>query len=301
MKNIAYGVVVLMLIITACGGSTSFTTENGTEVKYITQGEGDLAVDTMVSLLKVKYTTESGKVLMESTEDNPMPLKISKSATADQGELFEVLSMLRTGDSVGFELVASELFEKTFRAPLPDSIPADSKIKFDIAYIDQLTEAGYYEMVQEKAEKAAEKQKTIDAELLDEYLAEKGIEATTTASGLRYVVTEEGSGPKPENGQTVEANYAGYVLDGTYFDTSIESVAKEQGIYREGRPYQPFSFPLGQGRVIKGWDEGFALLNVGSKATLYIPSTLGYGTRGSGPVIKPNSILVFDVELLGTK
>ena len=77
-----------------------------------------------------------------------------------------------------------------------------------------------------------------------------------------------------------------------------KTVAKEQGIYQEGRPYQPFTFPIGQGRVIKGWDEGIGLLNVGTKATLYIPSTLGYGSRSAGAVIKPNSILVFDVELL---
>ncbi|MEQ9007037.1 MAG: FKBP-type peptidyl-prolyl cis-trans isomerase, partial [Ekhidna sp.] len=90
----------------------------------------------------------------------------------------------------------------------------------------------------------------------------------------------------------------GKVISGEYFDTSIESVAKEQEIFREGRDYAPFSFSLGQGRVIKGWDEGIALLNEGAKATLYIPSPLGYGNRGSGPIIEPNSILIFDVELV---
>ena len=139
----------------------------------------------------------------------------------------------------------------------------------------------------------------IDKEVLDTYLAENGIEATSTESGLRYVITEQGSGPQPSTGQMVQVNYAGWVLNGAYFDTSIESVARENDIFREGRTYEPFSFAIGQGRVIKGWDEGIALLNVGSKATLYIPSPLGYGNRGSGPVIKPNSILVFDVELVG--
>jgi FKBP-type peptidyl-prolyl cis-trans isomerase FkpA len=96
----------------------------------------------------------------------------------------------------------------------------------------------------------------------------------------------------------VSVNYAGWVLNGAHFDTSIKEVAEENGLYNPGRPYEPLSFPVGQGRVIKGWDEGIGLLNEGSKARLFIPSSLGYGTRGSGQIIKPNSILVFDVELV---
>ncbi|WP_425393027.1 FKBP-type peptidyl-prolyl cis-trans isomerase [Ekhidna sp.] len=293
MRKLGY--IVLAIIMVACGSNT-FETEGGTVVTYVEKGDGETPVDSLVSMFKIKYTTENGFVMMDANE--PMPLKIDPNNAVAQGELFEVLTQLRTGDSVGFELVASELFENTFRAPLPDSIPADSKIKFEIAYIDQLTEQGYYDMVAEKAEAAAEKQMVIDNELLDTYLEEKGIDAQTTESGLRYVIKEEGTGPKPEVGQSVKVNYAGYVLSGEYFDTSIESIAKEQGIYREGRVYEPFTFPIGQGRVIKGWDEGIALLNVGTKATLYIPSPLGYGSRSSGNVIKPNSILVFDVELV---
>jgi FKBP-type peptidyl-prolyl cis-trans isomerase len=293
MKKLGY--IVLAFALAACG-SNSFTTENGTVVTYLEKGDGVQPVDSLVSMLRIKYTTEEGEIMMDASE--PMPLKIDPNNAVNQGELFEVLTQLRTGDSVGFELVASELFQNTFRAPLPDSIAPDSKIKFQIAYIDQLTEQGYYDMVAKKAEEAASKQIVIDNEILDNYLAENNINAQQTESGLRYVITEEGNGPKPEAGQTVRVNYAGRILSGEYFDTSIESVAKEQEIYREAREYEPFAFPLGQGRVIKGWDEGIALLNEGSKATLYIPSPLGYGNRGSGPIIKPNSILVFDVELV---
>ncbi|WP_420317543.1 FKBP-type peptidyl-prolyl cis-trans isomerase [Ekhidna sp.] len=293
MKKLGY--IILAIVLVACG-SNSFETESGTTVTYLKKGNGDTPVDSLVSMFRIKYSTENGFVMMES--DEPMPLKIDPNNVSEQGELFEVLTQLRTGDSVGFELVASELFEKTFRAPIPDTIPSDSKIKFEVAYVDQLTEQGYYDMVAKKAEEAAEKQIVIDNELLDNYLSENNIDAQATESGLRYVIKEEGNGPKPEVGQNVRVNYAGYILSGEYFDTSLETVAKEQGIYQEGRPYQPFTFPIGQGRVIKGWDEGIGLLNVGTKATLYIPSTLGYGSRSAGAVIKPNSILVFDVELL---
>ncbi len=296
MKNTL--VVLVVAILISCGPSQdSFTTSQGTEVSYLEAGDGDFPADTLVGLFCVGYETEDGKVMLEADYDNPLALQITPNNVAQQGELYEILSKLRTGDSVGFELVAAELFQKTFRAPLPDSIAPDSKIKFKISFIDQLTETGYYAWAEEKAKEEAKKQLVLENQILDDFMADNNITAQKTESGLRYVITQEGSGAKPENGQMVQVAYAGWLLDGTYFDTSIESVAREQGIFREGRPYQPYSFPLGHGQVIKGWDEGIALLNVGAKARLYIPSPLGYGNRGSG-IITPNSILVFDVELV---
>ncbi len=297
MKNIL--IVLVLAVLISCNPSPeSFTTSKGTQVSYFESGNGDFPADSLVGLFCIGYETEDGKVMMEADFENPLALQITPNNVAQQGELYEILSRLRTGDSVGFELVAAELFEKTFRAPLPDSIAPDSKIRFKISFLDQLSETGYYAWAEEKAKADAEKQLVIDDEILDTYMAENNVSIQKTETGLRYVITEEGSGAKPQNGQTVQVNYAGWLLNGPYFDTSIESVAREQGLYQEGRPYQPFSFILGQGRVIKGWDEGIALLNVGSKARLYIPSSLGYGSRGSG-IIKPNSILVFDVELVG--
>ncbi len=109
----------------------------------------------------------------------------------------------------------------------------------------------------------------------------------TTESGLRYKITEEGEGEKPTAGQTVAVHYRGTLMDGTVFDES----------YKRG---EPIEFPLGQGRVIPGWDEGIALLNQGGKATFVIPPDLAYGERGGGP-IPPNSWLKFDVELVEIK
>ncbi len=295
MKKVLYiGIIVLMA---ACSGNNSFTTEGGIEVKYVEKGDGDLASDSLVSLYYMSYETEDGKALKKVDMNNPLPLKVNKENEAGLGDLYSIFTQLRTGDSVHFELNAADLFSKTFRAPLPDSISAESNIKFQLSYIDQVTEEGYYEFMQKKTEELASKQILIDSEILDKYLSDNNIEAKSTESGLRYVVTQEGTGPKPEIGQSVSVDYAGWVLDGPYFDTSIKEVAEEQGLYNPNRQYQPYTYPLG-GQVIDGWNEGLALLNEGSKARLYIPSTLGYGSRGSGQIIKPNSILVFDVELV---
>lgn len=110
----------------------------------------------------------------------------------------------------------------------------------------------------------------------------------TTPSGLKYVEEKEGTGATPQSGQTVEVHYVGTLEDGTKFDSS-----RDRG--------QPFSFKIGVGQVIKGWDEGLSTMKVGGRRQLIIPPELGYGSRGAGGVIPPNAILHFDVELLGVK
>ena len=115
---------------------------------------------------------------------------------------------------------------------------------------------------------------------------------TTTASGLKFEDSKVGSGASPAAGQTCVMHYTGWLYEngtkGKKFDSSVD-----RG--------QPFEFPIGQGRVIKGWDEGVATMKVGGKRTLIIPPALGYGARGAGGVIPPNATLMFDVELLGVK
>ena len=109
-----------------------------------------------------------------------------------------------------------------------------------------------------------------------------------TASGLRIIDLEQGNGAEATAGQTVVVHYRGTLEDGTQFDAS----------YDRGTP---FSFPLGRGRVIKGWDEGVQGMKVGGKRKLVIPPDLGYGSRGAGGVIPPNATLIFEVELLDIK
>ncbi|MFL7808306.1 MAG: FKBP-type peptidyl-prolyl cis-trans isomerase [Anaerolineae bacterium] len=110
-------------------------------------------------------------------------------------------------------------------------------------------------------------------------------ETTTTTSGLEFVSVEEGTGPMPQPGEVVTVNYVGMLEDGTTFDSS----------YSRG---EPISFPLGQGHVIPGWEEGIAMMHEGGKARLIIPPDLAYGDEGAGGVIPPGATLIFDVELL---
>jgi peptidylprolyl isomerase len=109
-----------------------------------------------------------------------------------------------------------------------------------------------------------------------------------TASGLEYIDNVVGTGASPKTGQQVTVHYTGTLEDGTKFDSSVD-----RG--------QPFTFVIGVGQVIKGWDEGVSSMKVGGKRKLMIPANLGYGARGAGNVIPPNAKLNFDVELLDVK
>ncbi len=124
--------------------------------------------------------------------------------------------------------------------------------------------------------------------------AEKKSESkmTKTSSGLQYEDVTAGTGASPRSGQTCVMHYTGWLWEdgakGKKFDSSVD----------RGKP---FEFVIGQGQVIKGWDEGVSTMKVGGKRTLLIPPQLGYGARGAGGVIPPNATLLFDVELLGVK
>ncbi len=142
-------------------------------------------------------------------------------------------------------------------------------------------------VVKEAKAKANEAKAGELAEYVKKIEGETGKTATKTDSGLMYIDLKEGDGAVPDKSATVEVHYTGWLLDGTKFDSSVD-----RG--------QPFTFNL-KGGVIQGWLEGVATMKVGGKRKLIIPSDLGYGKRGSPPVIPPDATLVFDVEFLGIK
>ena len=122
----------------------------------------------------------------------------------------------------------------------------------------------------------------------------KGIpmKTITNPSGLKYEILTEGTGATPTAGQKVSVHYTGWLDDNGQQGKEFDSSFKRN---------QPFSFTLGAGQVIKGWDEGVASMKVGEKRRLTIPSSLGYGARGAGGAIPPFATLIFDVELLGVQ
>lgn len=238
---------------------------------------GDIAV------LQLRYATEKDSVLFDSWKMGG-PIQIKLQAAQFKGDMMDALSGLAPGDSASFLIPADSLFEKTFMTPRPDYIKAGSAMRFTTKIVSVTSE----QEIQAK-EQAESKDKIMEEKLaLEKYIADNKLVVQTTASGLMYVITNPGTGKQAEAKQTVKVHYTGKLLNGTKFDSSLDR-------------NEPLEFQLGVGMVIKGWDEGIALLKEGGKALLIIPSNLAYGARGAGNVIPPFSPLTFEVELVSVQ
>ena len=313
MNRLKQGIFILGLsavVFTACGQKEFVTTETGLEYAKVRTGSGEKPNDGEFLMMHVTYSDANDNIMFSSADrGGALPLNYIDSVFSNNGSLEEAFKLCEKGDSLILKIPASVIFAESFRRPVPDTIPGESLITVNLGVENIFTQEEFqaYRTEQSlkaraKAEEDSKAQIGIDAKIIEDYLAENGIEAASTEEGLYYVITTDGNGEMPENGSSVAVHYTGTLLDGTMFDSSVEENAKAGGVYREGRDYSaPLEFALGQGRVIKGWDLGIALLSKGAKATLYIPSTLGYGARGSAPVIGPNSVLKFDVELVDFK
>jgi cyclophilin family peptidyl-prolyl cis-trans isomerase len=165
----------------------------------------------------------------------------------------------------------------------------------------------------ERKQKEAEAKAIADKEMKEKFgpllaakvaeLAALKAKTTTTASGLQYSILQKGTGVKPAEGKDIYVHYAGYLEDGTLFDSSYEAINKMYGKFDQNRAnqngYQPFPFKYGsKGGLIPGFLEGINNMNFNDKAIFFIPSALGYGERGAGNVIPPNSNIIFEVEIL---
>jgi FKBP-type peptidyl-prolyl cis-trans isomerase FkpA len=253
-----------------------------------------------VLLLFIQYRTDRDSVLMDSRQVRAEPLPVLLPPTLPRGSIEEAMSLLLPGDSAIFRFNADTVFAKSLRQPVPPFVKnSGNALRLTVVAKQLLTteqmEARQQAMLaeQQRLEKArSAKQLAKDDALIQAYLKKNKLtaKAKKTVGGTWYVITTRGKGLLPKAGQTVSVKYRGTVLaTGKEFD----STAKHGNT--------PFDFVLGQGQVIKGWDQGIAALPKGSKAMLLIPSPLGYGERGAGADIPANAVLRFDVELVGAK
>ncbi len=304
--RIAILAVFTAFMLQSCG-STEKETSSGITYTLVREGEGQIPVDGEYVVFGMKYGV-GDSVWMDTAVDPPVAIQKMDSLWRSGGAIHEIFADMRAGDSVVFTVDAETLFSKTWNQQVPPDMSPTTEFFFNISLDSVMTTQEYNQWAQKiidaeqrKAEAAQLEQLDKDIALIESYLEENNIEAQETESGLHYVIHEKGTGPEANPSDTVSVLYKGYLMNGEVFDSNIEEVARENGMYKEGVEYGPYDLVLGRSRVIRGWHEGLDLLNEGGKATFYIPSRLGYGPNSMGPMIPPNTVLLFDVELVDVK
>lgn len=219
-----------------------------------------------------------------STDDRGEPFEYQYGQNFDTPGLEEGVGMLKKGGKARLIVPHQIAYGAESKGQM---IPPYSSIIYDVELISMRSKEAYDKEraeIQKEQQAKEDERKNSEKSLRDKYIEDNGINVLPTASGLYYIEKEKGTGSRAMAGDQVYVHYTGTLLDGTKFDSSLD-----RG--------EPFSFRLGVGEVIKGWDEGIGLMNEGGKATLIIPSAIAYGSRDSG-TIPAYSTLLFEVELI---
>jgi FKBP-type peptidyl-prolyl cis-trans isomerase len=247
-------------------------------------GSGNMPNDGDIMNFDFKVSALNGPELYNSI-DAGRAVDHEKGKRFDTEGFSEGLNSMRVGDEVTLIVPSKLAFKDQGR---PGMIEPYTTMRYWIRMNSVKTKAQHEkELAEQKAKEEAktEKFKNEEAVTINNYIQQNNVTVAPTASGLYYIETAEGTGVQAAAGDKVKVHYNGTLLDGTKFDSSYDRDS-------------PFEFTLGKNQVIKGWDEGIALMKEGGKATFIIPSSIGYGPRGRGNIIHQYAPLKFDVELI---
>ena len=287
------------MMMAACGGSGFKTTDSGLMYKFEKQNKSAQQVqdgDVLVGEMTIKFDTT------ETFSNVGNAGRIMQATKTFDGDLYEGLLMMHIGDKATFAIEADTLakFLQANQMPPYYQPGKGMKIYYEISLQDIVTKD---EIMQEQANFMAEMQQRQqgEPEAIAAYVRDNNIKEKANNDGLYVIVKKKGNGAKVAAGKKVAINYTGRLLDGTMFDSSVESDAKRGNIYTADRTYEPLSYTVGQMGLIKGWEDGINGQPEGTILQLIIPSALGYGSRGAGEMIPPYSPLVFDIEIVSVK
>jgi FKBP-type peptidyl-prolyl cis-trans isomerase len=292
-------------LVALLSGCTETVKETPSGLKYRVIKKGDGVLPKVGEILVFDYVlTDSKDSVWTSTIENGFPsayMVNDSSAIPEENGIIQMLRMVSKGDSVVVSISISEFFKKLSKRPIPENLDSTLMMRYQFRINEIMANEKFMAYEQEIMNNFLTKQLKKDTRKIDAYLSEKGIKADTLPSGVRYVITTPGTGETAKSGQTVTVNYTGYLLSGEYFDSSIQSVAEEKNLFDPSREYGPYPVTIDRSNVIQGWHDALKTLNKGARGTFYIPSTLAYGPQQRSAVIKPNSILVFELEAVDIK
>lgn len=291
---------VAALGFAACGGGFK-KGPSGLLYNIHNDVKGDSIADGDFISLNIIAKTDGDSVLYNSYElDRPSQTFVSKPAY--EGDLFYAIKLLSKGDSATFKIDLDSAEAKG--QPKPATLKGKYVIYTvkieEVIHKDTADEQGFQAKVEAYFKAEGDRAKNNEEKNIKAYVDKNKVKAKTLPSGLYVVTNKEGSGVQPVVGDSVVVNYTGKLLSGKVFDTSVEADAKKANIFNPARaPYQPLSLIIGKGNVIPGFDEGVMQMKKGEKATVIIPSKLGYGEQGMpGGMIGPFTPLIFDLELV---
>ncbi|MBA3827371.1 MAG: FKBP-type peptidyl-prolyl cis-trans isomerase [Taibaiella sp.] len=259
----------------------------GLMYKIVKHGTGTMKpqVGDFMEFNLTQYVHDS--LLFETRKmNNGQAVKMPLKPVNFNGDIAEGFMMMVAGDSAIFRVPVDSIAKMS--PQLPPFMHKGDMLEFRVQMVNVVSAAA------EKAlqDKSASVQKDIDDKILQDYLSKNNIKATKTESGLYYNIEKTGTGDQIKKGQTISINYTGKLLNGNIFDSNIDPKFNH---------VQPLTFAVGQGQMIHGMDEGAGMLKMGSKATLYLPSTIAYGANSPSPAIPANSVLIFEVEVTEVK
>ncbi len=275
-----FWLIALLLIIVSCSNSNYKTHESGLKYKYFNHSEkAILPNEGDIIAIKFRYENSNGDIIEES---ELFRTQLNKPSHAG-GSIEDALAMMHKGDSALFLIKAEDYYTQTRGVRVPNNIEPTEHLHFFIKMVDIIS----FDEFEKERHTARISNERHEDKLMEDYLNRTNITIEPTSSGLYYIEKTKGTGASPVPGKKVTVNYIGTFIDGQIFDSSYD---------RE----KPFTFKLGVGEVIQGWDEGINKMKVGGKAKLVIPSSLAYGEEQMGPV-PPNATLIFDIELVSVE
>jgi FKBP-type peptidyl-prolyl cis-trans isomerase FkpA len=301
MKLVSLFLLALVSLITL--SCSEKETPGGVKYTVLKKGDG-IEVATGQFLVMDLSLRDSNDSVWFDTKDTEYPAVLpvpDGSMLKDDGE-YGVFKALTKGDCVTFKVPAQTVFTKTRGSAIPNGVKPTSLFTYVANLKDIWNEEQLNMFQKEMGAKNHRKQVTTDSTIIANHLNEKenGQVALSTPSGLRYIILKEGKGEKATSGKIANIHYAGYLLNGKLFDTSLTRVA-EANNFAKKVDNVPYTVVVNTGGVIRGWDEMLLLMNKGMKVKAFIPSYLAWGSRAAGPDIPANAIVVFEMELLDFK
>ena len=302
MTKVSYVVLLSLLAFAACKNASFQKGDEGMEYKIISDGKGEPVKYGEFMEFEVAQLYNNGKidsVLTDSRTSAPLIEMLDSVSTPPA--YYKILKQLRNGDSLVIRIMSDSAFKRS-----PESMPPFIKKGHYLLTTVKVTNVYKTREEADKARdrnmaKAQEKAKASDKiqmdkedKILQDYFKKNNVQAVKAPLGTYVQILQPGTGAKIDTSMIVTTNYTGRVLDGKVFDSNTDPAFNHVAPFNVNMTSDPaYGNP-----VIKGWYDGLSMLSKGAKAKFFIPSPLGYGSQGAGQMITPNSILMFDIEVV---